>query len=53
MNEDEYHALGETLRGVAPSYPTTVNIIRLIAMKGLVAARSSACDGMMPISTKR
>jgi integrase len=34
LNEDEYRILGEMLCAAEPSYPITVNIIRLIAMTG-------------------
>lgn len=34
LSEEEYRALGEMLRAAEASYPTTVNIIRQIAMTG-------------------
>ena len=34
LSEEEYRTLGDMLRAAAPSFPTTVNIIRLIAMTG-------------------
>jgi integrase len=34
LSEDEYRSLGQMLRASTHSYPTTVNIIRLIALTG-------------------
>lgn len=34
LSEEEYRRLGDMLREAAPRFPTTVNIIRLIAMTG-------------------